>query len=255
MQTEENTENGYFIVIQLKVLSMNKNNLKNKPIRNFYKTDNDNSGFVLGIISAILLLTCIGTLLVFNNRRVELITTKNKNIDSVNNPNQAKITNTLLTEKKLNIEAKHLNGTVGRLTNIYFQEKNTIIEIAVTNGFWHAIHLNLNGKGLILVDDLGNKYNFKPLFDNPSLEIESNTTFQGDLIFQGGITSKANSLTLITNNQIGSDQPFTRRPKMEFFIPINPEDKLIKPKEVEEEEKQEEKQEEKEKNKKKIFNF
>ena len=42
---------------------------------------------------------------------------------------------------------------------------------------------------------------------------------------------------------------------MEFFIPINPEDKLIKPKEVEEEEKQEEKQEEKEKNKKKIFNF
>ena len=226
---------------------MNKNNLKNKSISNFYKKNNDNSGFILGIISAILLLICISTLLVFNNKRVELITTKNRNIDSVNNPNQAKIINTLLTEKKLNIEAKHLNGTVGRLTNIDFQENNTIIKIAVTNGFWHAIHLNLNGKGLILVDDLGNKYNFKPLFDNPSLEIESNTTFQGDLIFQGGITSKANSLTLITNNQIGSDQPFTRRPKMEFFIPINPEDKLIKPKEVEEEEKQEEK----EKNKKK----
>ena len=251
MQTEENTENGYFIVIQLKVLSMNKNNLKNKSISNFYKKNNDNSGFILGIISAILLLTCIGTLLVFNNRRVELITTKNKNIDSINNPNQAKITNTLLTEKKLNIEAKHLNGTVGRLTNINFQEKNTIIKIAVTNGFWHAIHLNLHGKGLILVDDLGNKYNLKPLLDNPSLKIESNTTFQGDLIFQGGITSKANSLTLITNNQIGSDQPFTRRPKMEFFIPINPEDKLIKPKEIE----GEEKGENREKNKKKIFNF
>ena len=232
---------------------MNKNNLKNKPIRNFYKTDNDNSGFVLGIISAILLLTCIGTLLVFNNKRVELITTKNRNIDSVNNPNQAKIINTLLTEKKLNIEAKHLNGTVGRLTNIDFQENNTIIKIAVTNGFWHAIHLNLHGKGLILVDDLGNKYNLKTRFDNPSLEIESNTTFQGDLIFQGGITSKANNLTLITNNQIGSDQPFTRRPKMEFFIPINAEDKLIKPKEVEGEEK--EKEENREKNKKKIFNF
>ena len=251
MQTEENTENGYFIVIQLKVLSMNKNNLKNKKIGDFYETDNDNSGFVLGIISAILLLTCIGTLLVFNNKRVQRIITEKINIDSANNPNQAKITNTLLTEKKLNIEAKHLNGTVGRLTNINFQEKNTIIKIAVTNGFWHAIHLNLHGKGLILVDDLGNKYNLKSRFDNPSLEIESNTTFQGDLIFQGGITSKANSLTLITNNQIGSDQPFTRRPKMEFFIPINPEDKLIKPKEV----KKEEKEENREKNKKKIFNF
>ncbi|BAY83758.1 hypothetical protein NIES267_32490 [Calothrix parasitica NIES-267] len=230
---------------------MSKNNLKNKLISNVYKTDNNNSGFVLGIISAILLLTCIGTLLVFNNKRVERITTKNRNIDSGNNSNQTKITNTLLTEKKLNIEAKHLNGTVGKLTNISFQENNTIIRIAVTNGFWHAIHLNLHGKGVILVDGLGNTHNLKPPLDNPSLKIESNTTFQGDLIFQGGITSKANNLTLITNNQIGSDQAFTRRPKMEFSIPINPEDKLIKPKEVEEEEKGENT----EKNKNKIFNF
>ena len=235
---------------------MNKNNLKNKLISNFYNTDSDNSGFVLGIISAILLLICISTLLVFNNKRVELITTKNRNIGSVNNSNQEKVTNTLLTEKKLNIEAKHLNGTVGRLTNINFQEKNTIIKIAVTNGFWHAIHLNLHGKGLILVDDLGNKYNLKSRFDNPSLEIESNTTFQGDLIFQGGITSKANSLTLITNNQIGSDQPFTRRPKMEFFIPLfSQEDKSKKGEEEQNTNKEEsEKKEEIDKKEEKSIN-
>ena len=81
----------------------------------------------------------------------------------------------------------------------------------------------------------------KPPFDNPSLEIEPNATFQGELVFQGGITSKANNLTLITNNQIGSDQPLTPRPKMEFYIPITQEDKLIK--KDEEKEKKENKKE------------
>ena len=41
-----------------------------------------------------------------------------------------------------------------------------------------------------------------------------------DLVFQGGINSKSNILTLITIIQIGSDQSFTRRPIMEFFIPL-----------------------------------
>ena len=84
------------------------------------------------------------------------------------------------------------------------------------------------GKGVVIVDDLGNKYNFKPPLGNPQLQIESGKTFKGKLLFQGGITTKANNLTLITNNQIGSDQPFTRRPKMEFYIPICQVDKLIK---------------------------
>lgn len=234
---------------------MNKNNLKDKIIKkklidDVYETDNDNTGFILGIISAILLVTCIGTLLVFNNKGVQRIISENINninTDSENNSNQTKTISTLLTEKKLNIRVGHLNGTVGRLDNISFKEKNTIVKITVTNGFWHTIHLNLHGKGVVLVDDLGNKHNLKPPSDNPSLQIEPNTTFQGELIFQGAITSRANNLTLITNNQIGSDQPFTRRPKMEFFIPITQEDKLIKPNVVEEKEENFKKEKEKEK--------
>jgi len=207
---------------------MNKNNLKNKSIEDAYDADNDNSGFVLGIISAILLLICIGTLLMFDNKHVQRIITENINLDSVNNSSSAKKTTTLLTEKTLNVKADHPNGTVGRLTHISFSKESTIIEIAVTNGFWHTIHLNLHGKGVVLVDDLGNKYNFKPPLNNPFLEIKSSNTFKGELLFQGGITSKANNLTLITNNQIGSDQPLTRRPKMEFNIPISQQDKLRK---------------------------
>ncbi|MCJ8281951.1 MAG: hypothetical protein MJK14_19395 [Rivularia sp. ALOHA_DT_140] len=207
---------------------MNKNNLKYKSIKNdnSSNTDDNNNGFILGAISVLLLILCISTLLLFENKQVRQIITKNINTDKANNLNHPKNTTILLTQKTLDIQTKHPNGTVGRLKNISFNKKNTIIEIAINNSFDHAIHINLYGKGIILVDDLGNKYNLKPPINNPYLEIKSNTTFKGQLVFQGGITAQANNLTLITNNQIGSDQPLTRRPKMEFNIPISQQDKL-----------------------------
>ena len=64
---------------------MNKNNLKNQLIEDISDSDNDNSGFVLGTISAILLVICIGTLLMFNNKQVQRIITDKINIDSANN--------------------------------------------------------------------------------------------------------------------------------------------------------------------------
>lgn len=199
---------------------MNRDNLKHKLIKDASGTDDNNSGFVLGIISAVLLIVCIGTLLMFNNKQVQRSIGENINIDPENSLNDIQQTGTLLTKKILDVRAEHLNGTIGRLNNISFNAANTVVQIAVTNGFRHNIHLNYSGKGIVLVDDLGNKCNLKPPFDNPSLQIESGTTFKGELVFQGGVTTKANNLTLITNNQIGSDRASTRRPKMEFHIPI-----------------------------------
>lgn len=204
---------------------MNKTNLKNKPIDKTSEIDNNNSGFLLGIISAVLLLACISVLLLFNNRQVQRIITEKINMDALNQPSDIESgdenrTSTLLTQKTLNVKVDHPNGTIGRLTNIYFTKENTIVEMAVTNGFGHTIHLNLHGKGLVLLDDLGNKYNLKLPTRNPYFEIQSGQTFKGELVFQGGISSKANHLTLITNNQIGSDRGFSRRPKMKFDIPL-----------------------------------
>ncbi len=199
---------------------MNRDNLKHKLIKDASGTDDNNIGFVLGIISAVLLIVCIGTLLMFNNKQVQRIIGENINVDPENSLNETQNTGILLTKKTLNIRAEHPNGTIGRLSNISFNAENIAVEIAVTNGFRHNVYLNYSGKGIVLVDDLGNKYNLKPPSDNPYLHIESGTTFKGELIFQGGITTKANNLTLITNNQIGSDQALTRRPKMEFYIPI-----------------------------------
>jgi hypothetical protein len=210
-----------------------KNKLKDKPVYDASGTERNNSGFVLGTISAILLIVCIGTLLMFNNKQVQRLIGENINVNSQDNSSETLKTDTLLTEKTLNVRAEHSNGTIGRLNNISFNAENTVIEIAVTNGSRHTIHLNLYGKGIILLDDLGNKYNLKPPFNNPYLQIESGTTFTGELVFQGGITTKANNLSLITNNQIGSDQILTRRPKMEFNIPITQEDKLIEEEGVE----------------------
>ncbi|MGB3638704.1 MAG: hypothetical protein WBA39_14190 [Rivularia sp. (in: cyanobacteria)] len=205
---------------------MNRDNLKHKLIKNASGTDDNNSGFVLSIISAVLLIFCIGTLLMFNNKQVQRLIGEKINVDAENSLNDTQKTGTLLTEKILNVRAEHPNGTIGRLSNISFNAENTVVEITVTNGFRYNIYLNFYGKGVVLVDDLGNKYNLKPPFDNPDLQIESGATFKGELVFQGGVTTKANNLTLITNNQIGSDQPSTRRPKMEFYIPISQEDKL-----------------------------
>ncbi|MEO1561406.1 MAG: hypothetical protein AAFS12_17900, partial [Cyanobacteria bacterium J06632_19] len=148
-------------------------------------------------------------------------------VDTVENPVEAKTTSTLLTERKLNVKATHPNGTVGRLNYISSNREKTIVELVVTNDFRHTIYLNLHGKGVVIVDNLGNKYNVQPLSKNPQLEITPGTTFKGELVFSGGIPSQASSLTLITNNQIGSDQASTRRPKMEFYIPLNEEDKFI----------------------------
>ncbi|MEM7717347.1 MAG: hypothetical protein AAF349_28020 [Cyanobacteria bacterium P01_A01_bin.68] len=211
---------------------MNKNYLKNKAIDNTNHIDKNQSGLLLGI-SAVLLIVCVSVLILFNNKKVQRIITEKINIDAVNKTSdtdfstinskdsrEADKTSTLLTEKILNVRAQHPNNTVGRLTNISFTNKNTIVEIAVTNGSRYTIHLNLHGKGVVLVDDLGNKYNLKSPSNNPYLEIKSGKTFKGELVFQGGVTSNANYLTLITNNKIGSDQPLSRRPKMMFEIPL-----------------------------------
>ncbi|MEM6753095.1 MAG: hypothetical protein AAF630_09025 [Cyanobacteria bacterium P01_C01_bin.38] len=212
---------------------MSRDNLKNKSVYDASGNDDNNSGFVLGVISAILLIVCVGTLFFFNNKQVQRIIGNNINVDAENSSSETQKTTTLLTEKTLNVKAEHPNGTIGRLSNISFNAENTVVEIAVTNGFRHNIYLNLYGKGLILLDNLGNKYNLIPPLENPELKIESGTTFKGKLVFQGGVTTKADNLSLITNNQIGSDQPLTRRPKIEFYIPITQEDKVIKKEGVE----------------------
>ncbi len=212
---------------------MNKNNLKDKPVDNTPEISNDNSGFLLGIISAVLLILCISMLLLFNNKQIQQRIIKNINFDRAKQVSDSELFNNeslsenkelLLAEKILDIKAEHSNGTIGRLTNISFTQDSTIVEMVMTNGFQYPIHLNLHGKGLVIVDDLGNEYKFKAPFFNSNIEIESGQTFKGNLLFKGGVTANAKSLTLITNSKIGSDQPFTRRPKIKFEIPISEEE-------------------------------
>ena len=63
---------------------MNRNNLKHKLIKDASGTDDNNSGFIIGIISAVLLIVCIGTLLMFNNKQVQRSIGENINIDPEN---------------------------------------------------------------------------------------------------------------------------------------------------------------------------
>ncbi len=74
---------------------MNRDNLKHKLIKDASGTDDNNSGFVLGIISAILLIVFIGTLLMFNNKQVQRIIGENINVDPENSFNETQNTGTL----------------------------------------------------------------------------------------------------------------------------------------------------------------
>ena len=208
---------------------MGKNNLQDKLIDTSADIDNDKTGFVLGTVSVVLLFMCVAVLLLFNNTQVRRIINKRINVDALIKPsnistesNNSKIR---LTEINLNIKAEHPNGTVGKITNISFHKNKTIVEMAITNGFQHTISLNLHGKGLVIIDNLGDEYNFKPYFFNSDFEIKSGETFKGSLRFEGRVNPNAKSLTLITNSKIGSDQLFTRRPKIQFNIPLNQENK------------------------------
>ena len=78
---------------------MNRDYLKNKPVNDASDTDDNNSGFVLGVISAILLIVCIGTLLIFNNKHVQRLIDENRTVDAENSLSEIQKTSTLLTEK------------------------------------------------------------------------------------------------------------------------------------------------------------
>lgn len=189
--------------------------------------------FLLGVIFTLVLISGAGIWFFFTNKQAQQILSKqiNRNViglpETVANPTESKppvTTNTsvtqssevtvLPTEKTLNVQMTHPNGTVGILTNISFTKDSTKVEMSVTNGSKNTIELNRNGTEMVLVDDLGTNYNLAAPATNPDLEILPDTTLKGEFIFMGKF------LNLITNNQSGGDESLSQIPKMNFFIPL-----------------------------------
>ncbi|MGB3761078.1 MAG: hypothetical protein WBA07_32685 [Rivularia sp. (in: cyanobacteria)] len=197
-------------------------------------------GFLLGVIFTLVLITGASVWFFLSNKQAQQMlseqinqTVADKLPETVDNVPESKPSatgnisvtessqvNALPTGKTLNVQATHPNGTVGRLTKISFTKDSTKVEMSATNGSKNTVEFNNNGKGMVLVDDLGKKYDLAAPATNPDVEILPATTLKGEFIFIGKVSPQTKFLNLITNYQSGGDETLSQIPKMKFFIPL-----------------------------------
>lgn len=123
----------------------------------------------------------------------------------------------------LNIVVRHANGTTLTVNSLTLGSDTITVGLSAINGHGETIRLNDMGKadnGLILKDNLSNKYNFAVPTTNGNLEIAPGTTLRGQFVFVGKLDPTATSVTLITNSQFGGAQDFIKTPKIEATIPV-----------------------------------
>lgn len=204
--------------------------------------------FFLGVISTLILISGVGIWFLFTNEKAKQMLSSQVNQTVVDNLpktvdnatqslptsntsfTQSSQVSALPTGKTLNVQTTHPNGTVGRLTKISFTKDSTKVEMSATNGSKNTVELNNNGRGMVLVDDLGKEYNLAAPATNPDVEILPGTTLKGEFVFIGKVSPGAKFLNLITNNPLGGNESLSQIPKMKFFIPLSSEgSKEIKP--------------------------
>lgn len=122
-------------------------------------------------------------------------------------------------DQTLNLEQRHANGVVVRLTGIRFTPTSTTVSIEAFNGFTDEVALN--EREMALVDDLDHPYPFRPPADNARLVVKPGETLRGDLAFLGRPDENTTALRLVINSlnppreepgRLGSYYPFDRNP-------------------------------------------
>ena len=122
-------------------------------------------------------------------------------------------TNSLPSSQTTEQQVNHANGSVLQLKTISFKDDSIVANLSITNGHKNEIVLNQN-RDFLLRDNLGNVYHLATLPQNPEVKIPPGQTLTGDFVFLGRISPQANSLTLVTNDEFGSDRDYARDPKM-----------------------------------------
>lgn len=98
----------------------------------------------------------------------------------------------------LDLEQRHPNGAVLRVTGISFTPTAMTVDVEAVNGFTQSIRLN--DPDMQLVDDGQTVYNFVPPEDNTKLEVAPGGTLTGGLTFLGPLDRSATSLRLVVNS-------------------------------------------------------
>ncbi|CAA9232956.1 MAG: hypothetical protein AVDCRST_MAG76-1273 [uncultured Acidimicrobiales bacterium] len=97
----------------------------------------------------------------------------------------------------LQLEQRHPNGTVLRVSGIEFGPTSGTVTIEAVNGYTEKVRLN--ARGIQLVDNTGTRYNLLEPEQNSELEILPGATLRGDLTFLGELDRKASALKLLVN--------------------------------------------------------
>lgn len=105
----------------------------------------------------------------------------------------------------LNLEGRHPDDIAVRVQGIRFVENSIVLNLEIVNGSDIAIHLNSGDpqQGMVLRDDVGNRYNLVTPERNSSIGLLAGETLTEEFTFTGPVSSSATSLTLITNDQAG----------------------------------------------------
>jgi hypothetical protein len=126
----------------------------------------------------------------------------------------------------LQLEQRHPNGSLLRLTAIDFAPASTTLAIEAVNGYTQKIELN--SRGVHLRDDVGNHYNFVEPEQNSDLEILPGATLKGSLVFLGIVDRRASSLRLLVNADVddesvdlASRSRTSTSPAFQIHIPVS----------------------------------
>jgi hypothetical protein len=123
-------------------------------------------------------------------------------------------------ETSPSLSVNHPNGSVLQVKTLSFKDDSIIADLSVTNGHENEIVLN-QSRDMLLRDNLGNVYHLATLPQNPDVKIPPGQTLTGKFVFLGRLSPQANSLTLVTNDEYGSDRDYARDPKMMINISLN----------------------------------
>lgn len=99
--------------------------------------------------------------------------------------------------RQLDLEQRHANGVVLRITRVSFGPNSTTVSIEAFNGF--RADVELNRRDAAMVDDRDQLYRFSPPPDNPELRVRPNETLRGELAFVGTPSRQAASFRLVFN--------------------------------------------------------
>lgn len=112
-------------------------------------------------------------------------------------PPAAQAGGSLPKPQRLELEQRHPNGSLVKVTAIAFAPTSVTVSVEAINGYTRQIELN--ARRIHLVDDKGNAFNFVEPAQNSDMQITPGGTLTGDLTFLGVLDRQATSLRLTFN--------------------------------------------------------